>query len=163
MTIVTAKMRNDLQEIVDRVLDDSAQWRRPLHEVLAEAIAEYLGKLPESLRMQERSRMATARAYHIIKMASRFDERIAAAETEEESDTHEKLQEEYRQWLLNGPGFHDEKMKALEMVFNELAEEFLAPGGDNGSGRMTSKMFRQEMDDIRERMGEKPDETGGNN
>ena len=56
-------MTDDLQEIVDRVLDDTAQWRRPLREVQAEEIAKYLGKLPESVRMQECSRMATARAY----------------------------------------------------------------------------------------------------
>lgn len=161
MTESITTMTEDLQEIFDRVWDDSEKQHRPVHEIMTEVIAEYIGSLPESEREEERRRITRRNAYRIIKWASRFDEMIAGAETEEERAAYMKLQEKYRQWLWYGPLFCDERMLALEMVVDEYIERLSEPGEDDEYSWVSMDDFQELIGGFWEEVGEKPAAPAG--
>lgn len=129
---------------MDRAWDDTVEQGRSVYDVISGAITEYLDSLPESERKQERSRIATAKAYQIIKLASLFDEQIEDAATDEEHDYYMELQERYRQWLWHEPLYYEERMRALEMVADEYIEQELGKEPDD-TFEMTEKELRQRM------------------
>lgn len=126
LTAFELEMCNDNKHW-DKKDNEERSEESSIEEIICDQIVSYLGTIPESERITERSKIITKMCYKIIKNTPNYDELIDNAKNKEEIDNYIDQRHKYQQWLISDNNYK-EKETAMLMVFNEILETSLGEG-----------------------------------